>query len=95
MDPEDHQLIVENAERFGVANLVPVLGRRPEAWTDLPDPDAVFVGGSGRGISRLVEAAYERLRAGGRLVATMGSIDNLAETHQPAARAAAPTSRSG
>ncbi len=81
MDPDDHQLIIENARRFDVANLVPVLGRAPEAWADLPDPDCVFVGGSGRGISRLVEAAYGRLRKGGRLVVTMGSIDNLAETH--------------
>ena len=75
-------LIVENAKRFGVTNLVPVLGRAPEAWADLPEPDAIFVGGSGRGISRLVDAAYERLRVGGRLVATMGSIDNVAEMHQ-------------
>ncbi len=82
MDPEDHQLITENARRFGVSNLVPILGQAPEAWSDLPDPDCVFVGGSGRGISRLVESAYGRLRAGGRLAATMGSIENLAETHE-------------
>lgn len=81
MDPDDHQLIIENARRFEVTNLVPVLGRAPEAWSNLPDPDAVFVGGTGRGICRLVEAAYQRLRKGGRLVATMSSIDNLAETH--------------
>ncbi len=81
MDPDDHQLIIENARRFGVTNLVPVLGRAPEAWSSLPDPDAVFVGGSGRGICRLVDAAYQRLRKGGRLVATISSIDNLAETH--------------
>ncbi|HOM17055.1 MAG TPA: precorrin-6y C5,15-methyltransferase (decarboxylating) subunit CbiE [Thermoguttaceae bacterium] len=81
MDPDDHQLILENARRFGVTNLVPVLGRAPEAWSNLPDPDAVFVGGSGRGVCRLVEAAYQRLRKGGRLVASMSSIDNLAETH--------------
>jgi len=81
MDPEDHQLIIENAKRFGISNLVPILGQAPEAWSDLPDPDCVFVGGSGRGISRLVESAYGRLRVGGRLAATMGSIENLAETH--------------
>lgn len=81
-DPEDHQLIVENTRRFGVRNLTPVLGRAPEAWAELPEPDAVFIGGSGRGIARLVEAAYERLRPGGRLVATIGSIDNIAETHR-------------
>ena len=82
MDPEDQQLIIENARRFEVANLVPVLGRAPEAWRDLPDPDSVFVDGSGRQVSRLVDAAYQRLRIGGRLVATMASIDNVAEVHQ-------------
>ncbi|MGQ9576956.1 MAG: precorrin-6y C5,15-methyltransferase (decarboxylating) subunit CbiE [Thermoguttaceae bacterium] len=82
MDPEDHQLIIQNAKRFGVQNLVAVLGRAPEAWRDLPDPDAAFVGGSGRGVTRLVEAAFQRLRPGGRLVATMGSIDNIAEVHR-------------
>jgi precorrin-6Y C5,15-methyltransferase (decarboxylating) len=82
MDPEDHQLIIENAKRFGVTNLVPVLGRAPEAWADLPQPDSIFVGGSGRGIIRLVDAAYGRLRNGGRLVATMSSIDNVAEVHR-------------
>ena len=81
-DVEDYQLIVENAKRFAVPNLVPVLGRAPEAWSDLPEPDSVFVGGSGRGISRLVVEAYGRLRVGGRLVATMASIDNLSETYR-------------
>ena len=89
MDPDDHQLIIANAKRFGVGNLVPVLGRAPEAWVDLPDPDCIFVGGSGRGICRLVDAAYQRLRKGGRLVATMGSIGNLVESHQ-ALRARVP-----
>jgi precorrin-6Y C5,15-methyltransferase (decarboxylating) len=82
MDPEDHQLISANAARFGVENLTPVLGRAPDAWTELPDPDCVFVGGSGREISRLVELAYGRLRAGGRLVANVGSIENLSAVHE-------------
>jgi precorrin-6Y C5,15-methyltransferase (decarboxylating) len=82
MDVDDHQLIEANALRFAVKNLVPVLGRAPEAWASLPDPDAVFIGGSGRGMSRLAEAAFARLKVGGRLVATMGSIDNVTETHQ-------------
>ena len=37
MDPDDHALIIANAERFGVRNLVPVLGRAPDAWAALPD----------------------------------------------------------
>lgn len=48
----------------------------------MPDPDAIFIGNSGLRIARLVDAAYQRLRRGGRLVVTMGSIDNVAEVHQ-------------
>jgi precorrin-6B C5,15-methyltransferase / cobalt-precorrin-6B C5,C15-methyltransferase len=81
MDADDYNLITENARRFGVSNLMPVLGRAPEVLAGLPDPDSVFVGGSGREISQLVERAYERLRPHGRLVANVGSIENLAEVH--------------
>ena len=59
MDPEDYQLIASNAERFGVTNLTPVLGKAPEAWEGLPAPDAIFVGGTGRHVSRIVELAYD------------------------------------
>lgn len=81
MDPDDHRLLVANAERFETKNLVPVLGRAPDAWRDLPDPDAVFLEGSGRELARLVDLAYQRLRDGGRLVANVGSIENLADVH--------------
>jgi precorrin-6Y C5,15-methyltransferase (decarboxylating) len=89
MDADDHNLIRSNATRFGVENLVPVLGRAPEAWANLPPPDSIFVGGSGREISHLCELAYDRLRPGGRLVANVGSIENLAEVHATLQRRAA------
>lgn len=82
MDQEDHSLILANAQRFAVKNLVPVLGRAPEAWRDLPQPDAIFLGGTGRELGSLVEAAYKSLRNGGRLVANVGSIENLADVHR-------------
>ena len=78
MDPEDHNLIRENAQKFGVGNVQPVLGKAPEVWKELPDPDAVFVGGTGRAVQRITELAFERLRAGGRIVVNVGSINNLA-----------------
>jgi precorrin-6Y C5,15-methyltransferase (decarboxylating) len=81
MDPDDHALILENARRFGVANLEAVLGRAPEAWADLPSPDAIYVGGSGRDVAMLVEGAWQRLTAGGRLVTACNSIENLAAVH--------------
>lgn len=81
MDAEDYQLIVANSERFGISNLQPVLGKAPAAWESLPAPDAIFVGGSGREIGNVVLAAYEELKSGGRLVANVGSIENLGEVH--------------
>jgi precorrin-6Y C5,15-methyltransferase (decarboxylating) len=81
MDAADYELLVANAERFRVANLRPILGRAPEAWADLPDPDAIFVGGLGREVGRLVDLAYDRLRAGGRLVVNVASIENVGEVH--------------
>ena len=73
MDQEDYELIRANAEKFGRDNLVAVLGRAPEAWAELPDPDCVFVGGSGRDVSQIIELAYGRLKPGGRLVIPLGS----------------------
>jgi len=81
MDPDDHRLIEENAERFGVRNLRAVLGRAPEAWADLPAPDGIYVGGSGRSVASLVEQAWEQLKPGGRLVTNCNSIENLAAVH--------------
>jgi precorrin-6Y C5,15-methyltransferase (decarboxylating) len=79
MDADEHASICENAERFGVANVNAVLGRAPEIFEELPDPDAVFIAGAGREVLRLTEAAYARLRKGGRLVVNTTSIDHLAE----------------
>ncbi|MFM7033943.1 MAG: precorrin-6y C5,15-methyltransferase (decarboxylating) subunit CbiE [Planctomycetia bacterium] len=81
MDPDDHQLIQENARRFGVTNLRAVLGNAPEAWAGLPDPDAIYVGGSGRHVAMLVEEAWKRLKPCGRLVTSCNSIENLAAVH--------------
>jgi precorrin-6Y C5,15-methyltransferase (decarboxylating) len=77
MDPEDYNLMVENSRTFGTSNLTPVLGEAPEAWKDLPDPNAIFVGGTGRAVVQLIESAWTRLRAGGRLVVQVGSLTNL------------------
>ena len=78
-DAEDAELIRENAGRFGAANVEAVVGRAPECWADLPDPDAVFMEGSSREIARLADLALVRLKPGGRLVASVASIEALHE----------------
>jgi len=77
MDAEDHELIKSNALRFGVNNLTSVLGQAPEAWRNLPRPNAIFVDGAGRQVKRIVEMAVERLQTGGTLVANVMSLENV------------------
>ena len=82
MDPDDFELIKLNAQRFGVENLIPVLGRAPEAWESLDPPSAIFVGGTGRQVAKIVEMALPRLQPHGRLVAHVASLDNANDVWQ-------------
>ncbi|MBT4846525.1 MAG: cobalamin biosynthesis bifunctional protein CbiET, partial [Planctomycetaceae bacterium] len=79
MDVDDFALIGQNAERFGVSNVFPIHGAAPNAWHDLPNPDAIFIGGTGRQLATIVTDAFARLKPGGRIVADMASIDNVSD----------------
>lgn len=81
-EPGDLALIQANAETFGVPNVRPIAGRAPEALADLPDPDAVFVGGTGRHVEEVLRASYARLVPGGRLAVNVATIDGLAAAHR-------------
>jgi len=69
----------ENRRRFRVAGLLPVHGRAPEALEGLPDPDAVYIGGSGGDLGAILDACRDRLRPGGTLVAAAVLVDTLCE----------------
>lgn len=90
IEPEaaDVGLILSNCESFGVANVRAILGRAPEITKDLPDPDAVFVGGTGRRLDHVLTAVYERLTPGGRMVVNVVTIDGLATAHETLRRLA-------
>jgi precorrin-6Y C5,15-methyltransferase (decarboxylating) len=80
-DVADHHLIVANAQTFGVKNLTPIHGTAPAMFDGLPAPDAVFVGGTGHEVARLLEAAFKALRPGGRLVVNVASLESLNTTY--------------
>ncbi len=82
MDAEDYGLMLENAKHFGVENLVGVLGEAPKAWDNLPDPHAIFVGGTGRAVTSIVQACWPRLQSAGNLVVNFMSIENVSELQQ-------------
>jgi len=80
-DAADYHLILANAQTFGVSNLKAIHGTAPEVFANLPAPDAVFVGGTGREIGRLLEAAYAVLRPAGRLVVNVATLESLNTTY--------------
>ncbi len=84
IEPEagDVALLQANAEAFGVPNVKPVAGRAPDVLEGLPDPDAIFVGGTGRRVDSVVTAAYARLTPGGRIAINVATIDGLATAYQ-------------
>lgn len=66
-DPARAARIVRNAAALGVPGMRIVTGAAPVALTDLPAPDAVFVGG-GATIDGVIDTCWEALMIGGRLV---------------------------
>lgn len=66
--PEEQANIRTNIRRFGAYTIHLVNGEAPEALAGLPTPDRIFIGGSGRRLEAIVEAAVDRLADGGRIV---------------------------
>src|SRR5262249_53937263 len=80
-DAADYHLILANAQTFRVQNLKAIHGSAPAVFTDLPAPDAIFVGGTGHEITRLLQAAFQALRPAGRLVVNVATLESLIATY--------------
>jgi len=76
---EDVEIIRGNVARFRVPHVDVVHTKAPDGLEALPDPDAVFVGGSGGAMREILEIAATRLRPPGRIVVNAITLDNLHE----------------
>jgi precorrin-6Y C5,15-methyltransferase (decarboxylating) len=85
--PERAAQIAANRDRFGVANLEVVCGQAPECLRDLPDPQRVFVGGSGKELGSILETVLTRLTPGGLVVVTAALLETLEAARMVLARA--------
>ena len=81
-DEESLPLLRRNVERWGSKNVHIVSGAAPDALVELPDPDAVFVGGSGGRLAEILDVAMNRLRAGGRIVVNLAALERTNEVYQ-------------
>jgi precorrin-6Y C5,15-methyltransferase (decarboxylating) len=76
-NPQCLTYLKENLKKFNARNITPVEEAAPACFDDLPDPDRVFVGGSGGHLWKILEAAGGRLPTGGRIVLNAATLDTL------------------
>ncbi len=67
----------KNLNTFRSRNVTIVAEEAPSCFEDLPDPDRVFVGGSGGHLWDILESVDGRLPSGGRVVLNAVTLDTL------------------
>ena len=67
-------LLEKNPARWGTSNVHMVVGEAPEVLAELPDPDAVFIGGSGGNLDLIIDYVSARLKPGGHIVINLSLI---------------------
>ena len=70
-------IITENIARFGAGSVHVVHAKAPDGLDALPDPDRIFIGGSGGQMAALIRISLQRLRPGGTLVINVATVENL------------------
>ena len=74
---EDIAIIRKNLRRFGVSNVEVIQTMAPDRLAELPDPNVVFIGGSGGKIEVILDIACRRLRPEGHIVINVVTLENL------------------
>ena len=75
--PERVADIKTNIRRFGAGNMTVTEGELPDAATELPDPDVVFIGGGGKGLDAIIRMASTRLKENARMVVNTVLLQSL------------------
>ncbi|MBM4762981.1 precorrin-6y C5,15-methyltransferase (decarboxylating) subunit CbiE [Bacillus sp. B15-48] len=65
-----------NQRKFRV-DLTTIHGKAPQGLENFPDPDAIFIGGTGGEMNELIETCCTRLKADGKIVLNAATIENL------------------
>lgn len=80
-DTDSLPLLEANVVNLGSDNIHIVNGEAPAALKSLPNPDSVFVGGSGGNLSEILEYANARLKPNGVIVVNLAVLERTSETY--------------
>ncbi|MBI5656057.1 MAG: precorrin-6y C5,15-methyltransferase (decarboxylating) subunit CbiE [Geobacter sp.] len=79
-NPQYIGFLRDNLKKFVARNVLLVEAFAPEGLDDLPDPDRVFIGGSGGMLEEIIEAADRRLKSEGLIVLNAVTLDTLTKS---------------
>ena len=77
LDPNAIELTNRNLKKFGVDNATLILGNAKEKISELPEADAIFIGGTGGDTQEIVQLCEDKLKSGGRIVIGVILIETL------------------
>lgn len=79
-NPQCIAFIRENLKKFVARNVKLIEGDAPEVLEDLPDPDRVFIGGSGGMLEEVIETVDRRLKPEGLIVLNAVTLNTLTKS---------------
>ena len=76
-DPKAVELTKKNLTKFGVRNVSVINKDANQAIFELPEADAIFIGGTGKDTKEIVKLCQDKLGQGGRIVIGMILIETI------------------
>jgi len=76
-DAKAVEITKKNLEKFNLANVSVILGNAKEKISELPNADAVFIGGTGTDTNEIMHICQDKLKSGGRIVIGMILIETI------------------
>jgi cobalt-precorrin-6B (C15)-methyltransferase len=76
-DSKAINLTKKNLKKFGISNVTTIFGNAKEKISELPQADAIFIGGTGGDTKEILELCSDNLKSGGRIVVGVILIETL------------------
>ena len=76
-NPKAIELTKRNISKFDLSNIFLVSGNAKEKINELPESDAIFIGGTGGDTAEIIQKCENKLKGGGRIVIGVILIETL------------------